>query len=73
MDDKRHMPEFHPKIWSERQSEREWHHCKYCHRDVPTFLLTEGLVGNEEAGQTLRCCWECGSGLEQLEPRRLEG
>jgi len=66
-DDKRLLPEFGKKFWCERKSEREWHFCKYCSRDVPTFVLSEGIIGNVDPVQTLLCCWECGAGLEKLD------
>jgi hypothetical protein len=65
-DDKRLIPEFGPKIWAHRESEHGWHYCKYCYRDVPTFTLTEGLIGSLKPLQVLRCCWECGAGLDIL-------
>lgn len=65
--DKRLIPEFGAAIWAERKSEREWHHCKYCDRDVPTFILTEGYIGSQVAASKLRCCWECGAGLWPME------
>jgi len=67
-DDKRLQPKFTEDIWCERTSEREWHYCKYCHREVPTFLLDEGEMGSMPVIHRLRCCWECGSGLAKLEP-----
>lgn len=68
-DDKRLLPEFGPVFWAERVSEREWRYCKYCFRDVPTFVLREGLMGSMEATGSMRCCWECGSGIQRLEGR----
>lgn len=65
-DDKRLLPEFGKHFWCDRKSERGWHYCKYCHRDTPTFILTEGRIGSSEPLQKLRCCWECGSGLYLL-------
>lgn len=74
--DNRLTPAFGPIFWCERKSERKWHHCKYCCHNVPTFLLDVGVIGSQEVIQTLRCCWECGSGLDSLkeniaETRRL--
>jgi hypothetical protein len=53
-------------IWVERISEKEWHECKYCYKEVPTFLLKETV---HQLGRTgvLRCCWECGAGLDRLD------
>ena len=66
-DDKRLLPEFGKKFWCERLSEREWGYCKYCYHDVPTFVLAEGEIGSGNPLQLLRCCWECGAGIEILE------
>lgn len=66
MSDKRLIPEFTERFWANRTSERDWHHCKYCLRDVPTFILSEGDIGDLTPTQILRCCWECGSGIELL-------
>lgn len=65
-DDKRLTPLFGEYFWCERKSERGWHYCKYCHRNCPTFVFTEGRMGSSDVVQSLRCCWECGSGLEIL-------
>jgi hypothetical protein len=65
--DNRLLPTFGERFWCTRTSEREWQWCKYCGRDVPTFILDVGSVGSLAIEQRLRCCWECGSGLEQLE------
>lgn len=65
-DDKRLISEFSDLGWAHRKSDREWHYCKYCYRDVPTFILTEGRISSEQPTQVLRCCWECGSGLDLL-------
>jgi len=53
----------------ERESERDWHYCKYCYEDAPTFILTETVTQNGKAFEVskLRCCWQCGSGLEFIE------
>jgi hypothetical protein len=57
-----------------RLSEREWHYCKYCYQDVPTFKLLEAtyeypkkqtIDGYDEI-LVIRCCWQCGYGLDQL-------
>ena len=66
VDDKRLIPLSSEHLWCERTSERQWHYCKYCYRDVPTFVLTEGRRGSLNPIQQLRCCWECGSGLEVI-------
>lgn len=55
-----------PVFWYHRESEREWHYCKYCYRDTPTFKFFEGLIGSLEPTGVMRCCWECGSGIEIL-------
>jgi hypothetical protein len=54
-----------PEVWARREQEPEWHWCKYCYEQVPTFRLTEGLAGSTDV-QVLRCCCECGAGLEIL-------
>ena len=52
-----------------RKSEKQWHECKYCYEKAPTFILTERL-GKLGKGifhiSIMRCCWQCGSGLERL-------
>ena len=48
--DKRLTPEFGPIFWCERESEREWHYCPACYRDVPTFRFSEGVVGSGSIG-----------------------
>jgi hypothetical protein len=55
-------------FWVNRRSERKWQYCKYCYRNTPTFIFTEGTYGSPEGKspmitQQLRCCWECGSGI----------
>ncbi len=55
-----------PEFWVHRKSEKPWHYCKYCYHDVPTFLLSEGLYGSVDTISILRCCWECGAGLESI-------
>ncbi len=47
-----------------RRSLKGWRYCKYCYRDTPQFLFTEEWSHHPAGSQTLRCCWECGSGLE---------
>lgn len=64
--DKRWLPRFGTQSWAERTSERQWHYCAECRHDVPTFILTEGLLGTIEPDQKLRCCWECGWALERV-------
>jgi len=64
-DDKRTISDG-PRFWVDRESERDWHYCKYCYRDVPTFVLSEGEYGSQTPVQRLRCCYECGSGLALL-------
>jgi hypothetical protein len=66
MSDKRLIPEFGPKFWAHRKSERRWHYCKYCYRNVPTFIFSDGEMGNLTPLSQIRCCWECGSGLEPV-------
>lgn len=68
IDDKRYVPGLSEcgRFWAHRTSERVWRNCKYCRRDVPTFLLSEGRVGNSDPVQVLRCCWECGYAISQL-------
>lgn len=68
MSDKRLIEPIGPHLWSKRQSEKTWHFCKYCRHRVPTFKFTEGKLGSEQPLQVLRCCWECGSGLEIITP-----
>ena len=70
--DKRTDPLFGPVFWIERESEREWHWCKYCNRDVPTFQYRQGVIGSHEVLETLRCCWECGSGIDVLKRGDVE-
>jgi hypothetical protein len=65
-DDKRLIPEFGREFWCARVSERDWNYCKYCYRDTPTFILTEGAIGSTQPTGRMRCCWECGSGLQRL-------
>jgi len=51
----------------DRESEREWHDCPYCYRKTPTFVLTEiERADPPVVAQRLRCCWECGAGIEVL-------
>jgi hypothetical protein len=72
--DKRLTPEFGPIFWCERESEREWHYCPACYRDVPTFRFSEGVVGSGEPVSVIRCCWECGYGIDRLaetDPERV--
>jgi hypothetical protein len=71
-DDKRLIPECGPVHWAHRESERDWHYCKYCYRDVPTFRLAEGQIGWGTPTGVMRCCWECGAGLEILWPTEEE-
>jgi hypothetical protein len=54
-------------FWTDRQSVHKWRYCKYCYRNTPQFLFRCGLYGSCVPTQVLRCCWECGSGLEQIE------
>ncbi len=61
--DSRTAPKFDENFWRARHSEREWHDCKYCYKEVPTFVLVEGLIGNLAPVQYMRVCWECGAGL----------
>ena len=59
-------------LW--RESEREWHYCPACYRDVPTFRFSEGVVGSGEPVSVIRCCWECGYGIDRLaetDPERV--
>lgn len=65
--DKRLTPNDGNPYWVLRESEREWQDCKYCWSEVPTFLHFEGLVGSLEPTKVLRCCWECGAGLDIVE------
>lgn len=51
-------------FWVQRVSERKWHYCKYCYRIVPTFLLLEGYLAENDALSVIRGCWECGAGLD---------
>jgi hypothetical protein len=71
MNDDKRLLASSPEIEVERESEHEWHYCKYCYRDTPTFILTEAWwpVGQTSANRVakMRCCWECGSGLERLD------
>jgi hypothetical protein len=52
-----------------RESIRRWMDCRYCRKPTPQFILTEramkksGLKGHLK----MRCCWECGSGLDIVE------
>lgn len=66
-DDKRLVPEWGEYFWAHRKSERKWHRCKYCRKTTPSFIYTEGDYGDPEPRLVLRCCWECGSGLQLLE------
>lgn len=66
------MPDFDGSYWNERVSEIHWHYCKYCYREVPTFLLNEGRIGSLEVLNTLRCCWECGAGIANLSNKEEE-
>lgn len=50
-----------------RKSIRRWRWCKYCHKDTPQFVLAEGTRGDElKTIHILRCCWECGYGLQEI-------
>lgn len=66
VDDKRLIPEFSGEFWAHRHSERDWSYCKYCVEQAPTFQLAEGVIGSSVPVRVLRCCWQCGSGLEVL-------
>lgn len=65
-DDKRLIPEFVGASWCRRTSEPEWHSCKYCYKQTPTFKFEGGRLGSNDPTLVLRCCWECGSGIETL-------
>ena len=63
--------ETQPGLAVRRRSERRWHYCKYCYKYVPTFKLVEAAYTYPKRGPyyfivVLRCCWECGYGLERL-------
>lgn len=70
--DKRLIPDCTNEFWSERKSEKTWHYCKYCHGNAPTFRLVQGKVGDLAPLLILRCCWQCGAGLDQLMPSLTE-
>jgi len=53
-----------------KKSERGRHYCKYCYKNVPTFVLEEDMP-NFNVSQRMRCCYECGSGLEIIDHRRV--
>lgn len=65
--DKRLTPQFSEEFWCERTSLKKWDDCKYCYRRTPQFLHNEGRIGSSVPTRRLRCCWECGSGLELLD------
>ena len=70
-DDKREIPSMGEHFWSEKVTERDRHHCKYCSRKTKTFILVEGWRGSTAPIQHMRCCWRCGCGLELLEKAAL--
>ena len=64
MSDSRNIPKFGEHFWADRKSEKEWHYCKYCYEEAPTFILIQGNMGDVNPTEKMRCCWQCGSGLE---------
>ncbi len=72
-DDKRLIPNLervgNGVIQSERRSDREWHYCTNCAEDAPTFVLTQTAYRDHVALHSvkIRCCWQCGHGIELLE------
>lgn len=66
-DDKRTAPQVDERFWRFRYSLRRWRWCKYCGHDTPQFLFIEGMIGKDFPGCTLRCCWECGSGVGEYD------
>jgi NAD-dependent dihydropyrimidine dehydrogenase PreA subunit len=58
-----------------RRSIGRWGDCKYCHHRTPQFYFWErlDLPDAEPTWQVLRCCWECGSGLEVVERGHGDG
>lgn len=67
MSDKRFCGTLGPRFWTKRVSEQDWHFCKHCGHDVPSFVLSEGAEGVEAPLSRIRCCWECGSSLAPLD------
>jgi len=66
IDDKRFVPEFGEKFWSQKQSIKKWQYCKHCYKETPCFYLREGKYKDHKPIQILLCCWECGSGLKEI-------
>jgi hypothetical protein len=66
VDDKRFVPEFSDNFHSVRRSIEKWSYCKYCYKKTPQFILKQKALPKSGFSGTvdLRCCWECGSGLE---------